>query len=167
MINGREKQKQELTASLAKRFASYGLNGYSKIAVGEAWTKIHEEEAEREKKYPPDEFRINLKRKALSKMIDEFRKQGKLEHYDDHPEVLEILYSNDDFEKRELTAIAIQDALAKLPAKQKEAITLHHLHGLKIEETARTMGCSSNTVKTDVREGMKKMYKILGYKKII
>ena len=53
-------------------------------------------------------------------------------------------------------------ALAKLPKKQREAIMMSEITGLKLEEVARVQGASLSAVKSRVSRGRKKLVKLLG-----
>lgn len=48
-------------------------------------------------------------------------------------------------------------ALLTLPLRTRAAIALHHLVGLSIEETARVMGVSRNTVKSQCQTGLARL----------
>ncbi|MFD8308900.1 RNA polymerase sigma factor [Streptomyces sp. NPDC059690] len=48
----------------------------------------------------------------------------------------------------------LQEALAALPARQREALSLRYLEDLSVRTTAAEMGVSENTVKKHVREGL-------------
>jgi len=60
----------------------------------------------------------------------------------------------------QLTILA--DALTQLPADQLEAVTLHHLRGLPLEETAARMGRTKQAVAGLLRRGLKKLRELLG-----
>ncbi|MFI5202416.1 MAG: RNA polymerase sigma factor [Candidatus Kapaibacterium sp.] len=53
-------------------------------------------------------------------------------------------------------------ALAKLPKKQREAIVMSEITGLKLEEVALVQGSSLSAVKSRVSRGRKKLAKLLG-----
>ena len=50
-------------------------------------------------------------------------------------------------------ALAVQTALRKIPAVQRQAIVLHHLSGLSVVEVATEVGVSPNTIKTRLVRG--------------
>ena len=45
-------------------------------------------------------------------------------------------------------------ALSRLPRRTRAAIALHYLAGLSVPETARVMGVSENTVKSQLKTGL-------------
>ena len=51
--------------------------------------------------------------------------------------------------------IDVQRALAKLPRRQREALELHYLHELKVQEAAKLMGVSENAVKKSLKKGLR------------
>jgi RNA polymerase sigma-70 factor (ECF subfamily) len=53
----------------------------------------------------------------------------------------------DQLEQRQIVA-AIEDGLAKLPARQREAFLLRYWEEFDVAETAAAMGCSEGSVKT-------------------
>jgi RNA polymerase sigma factor (sigma-70 family) len=53
-------------------------------------------------------------------------------------------------------------ALAKLPARQREAVSLRYLAGMTLDETATTMGLGVETVRTHVSRGLAAMRAALG-----
>jgi RNA polymerase sigma-70 factor (ECF subfamily) len=52
-------------------------------------------------------------------------------------------------------------ALAGLPVAQREAIVLHHLTGLSVEEIARRSRCSESTVKSRLQRGRARLAVLL------
>lgn len=61
-----------------------------------------------------------------------------------------------------LTSIAVSDALAALPAKQREAITLRYLGGFEEAEIASALGVRPGTVKTHLKRGVARLHETLG-----
>jgi RNA polymerase sigma factor (sigma-70 family) len=53
-------------------------------------------------------------------------------------------------------------ALSRLPARQREAVSLRYLAGMTLEETATTMGLGVETVRTHVARGLSAMRSALG-----
>jgi RNA polymerase sigma factor (sigma-70 family) len=48
----------------------------------------------------------------------------------------------------------MRSALSRLPRRTRAAIAIHYLAGLTVPETARAMGVSENTVKTQLKTGL-------------
>ncbi len=57
--------------------------------------------------------------------------------------------------------LVVRMAVAKLPARMRVAVVLHHLVSLSVAETAGAMGVSENTVKTLLRLGLAKLREVL------
>lgn len=55
----------------------------------------------------------------------------------------------------------VRQALARLPLRTRTAIALHHLVGLSVADTARAMGVSENTVKSQLKTGHDRLRKEL------
>lgn len=51
-------------------------------------------------------------------------------------------------------ALAIREAVAALPRRQRQALVLRFCGGLTVEETAELMGCASGTVKAHVHKAV-------------
>ncbi len=56
----------------------------------------------------------------------------------------------------------VRAGLGKLPPRIRAAIALHHLAGLSVEETARAMGVTENTVKSQLKTGLARLREDLG-----
>lgn len=57
--------------------------------------------------------------------------------------------------------VAVRLAIARLPARQRAAVVLHHMAGLPVAQTAEAMGISENTVKTLLRLGLARLREVL------
>jgi RNA polymerase sigma-70 factor (ECF subfamily) len=58
--------------------------------------------------------------------------------------------------------VLLVDALANLSRRQRQAIVLHHLADLSIEETAHAMGVTQGTARTHLNRGMVTLRGALG-----
>jgi len=57
--------------------------------------------------------------------------------------------------------IALRDALDRLPARMRAALSLHYYAGLTVEETSTALGISSNTVKYHLKTGLGRLREAL------
>ena len=61
-----------------------------------------------------------------------------------------------------LDAARLRALIRALPAREREAIVLHHLHGLPVTEVAALLGAGENTTKTWLRRGRERLRKQWG-----
>ena len=101
-----------------------------------------------------DHFRRGKVRSTWTTLLSAL---GKGDDKDDDYDPLEMLPARSDdgamvepaaqFEQRQMMAM-IEDALARLPARQREAFLLRYWEEFDVAETAAAMGCSEGSVKT-------------------
>ncbi len=60
--------------------------------------------------------------------------------------------------------VLIEEALERLPSRQKEVIIFKHFEGLKINEISKVLGCSESSVKTYLYRAVENLKKIIGGK---
>ncbi len=59
--------------------------------------------------------------------------------------------------ERSQTMVLIEEALERLPTRQREAFILRYWEGMNVAETAAAMGCSQGSVKTHCSRGLRSM----------
>jgi RNA polymerase sigma-70 factor (ECF subfamily) len=101
-----------------------------------------------------DHFRRQKVRSTWTVLLSAFGEKGEK---DDEYDPLETLPSKSDssaaadpaalLEQSQIVAL-IEQALARLPARQREAFLLRYWEELDVAETAAAMGCSEGSVKT-------------------
>jgi len=99
-------------------------------------------------------------RVVINLAIDDARRDARVRITELEPR-LEL----DDHSRHEdstLTSLAVSDALAALPAKQREAVTLRYLGGFEEAEIASALGVRPGTVKTHLKRGMARLREQLG-----
>jgi RNA polymerase sigma-70 factor (ECF subfamily) len=134
--------------------------------VQEAMLKLTEKYADR----PAEELPLVFQRILQNSIHDHFRRAkvrsawtvlfsslGSRDDKDDDFDPLEAIPGNPDggdraeppgeLAQREIMA-AIEEALAKLPPRQREAFLLRYWEEFDVAETAAAMGCSEGSVKT-------------------
>jgi RNA polymerase sigma-70 factor (sigma-E family) len=62
-----------------------------------------------------------------------------------------------DFTERSIRRITVQAALRRLPAKQRAVLVLRYYEDLDIGETARLLGCSPGTVKSQTHDALARL----------
>ena len=99
-----------------------------------------------------DFFRRSKVRSTWTTLFSSFTSPDDEDH--DPLETLEVSQDDggsptpEDELKQKQTLTAIEDAIEKLPARQREAFLLRYWEELDVSETAAAMGCSEGSVKT-------------------
>ncbi|MGO9350901.1 MAG: RNA polymerase sigma factor SigM [Mycobacterium sp.] len=76
---------------------------------------------------------------------------------------LEDVYPVADQTVRIETAIAVQQALMRLPVEQRAALVAVDMQGCSIADTARMLGVAEGTVKSRCARGRARLVQLLGY----
>lgn len=123
--------------------------------------------AEKYGDHPAEEFPMLFQRILQNAILDFFRRSKVRNLWttllssftnkddDDESDPLEILAGDDDKQddpERKLdrgqTLKLIEEALRRLPSRQREAFVLRYWQDMDVAETAKLMGCSEGSVKT-------------------
>jgi len=121
--------------------------------------------AERYGDHPATEFPMLFQRILQNAILDYFRRSkvrnlwttllSSFSSEDDDSDPLETLAGESDGRDdpasmldRGQTMKLIEEALCRLPSRQREAFVLRYWQDMDVAETARTMGCSEGSVKT-------------------
>ena len=98
-----------------------------------------------------DFYRRQKVRSTWTTLFSSFRSSQQDEDYD-FLDTLEVESGKQDEPERRLestqVAAAIEEALERLPARQRQAFILRYWEELDVAETASAMGCSQGSVKT-------------------
>ena len=148
--------------------------------VQDAMLKLAQNYAER----PADEFPMLFQRILQNVIRDHFRRQKVRNLWttllssfsspddDDEHDPLETLLPEGDrgrddprneVERKQTLAI-IENALQKLPQRQREAFLLRYWEDMDVAETAAIMGCSEGSVKTHCSRAVHALADVLGRK---
>jgi len=114
-----------------------------------------------------DHFRRQKVRNTWTTLLSAF---GKGEEKDDDYDILETLSAKSDsnatvdpakqFEQGQIVGM-IEQALARLPTRQREAFLLRYWEEMDVAETAAAMGCSEGSVKTHCSRAVHALAQIL------
>ena len=147
--------------------------------VQDSMLKLTDKYADR----PPEELPLVFQRILQNTIHDHFRRTkvrstwtvllsalGAKDDKDDDYDALETLAAKSDssetanpadqLQQRQVFAL-IEDALAKLPARQREAFLLRYWEEFDVAETAAAMGCSEGSVKTHCSRAVHALAKTL------
>lgn len=136
--------------------------------------------AEKYGDHPAEEYPMLFQRILQNTMRDYWRRQkirnlwttlfssfGSDDESDEERDPLEILNPGDNSDapdmqlERSETIAIIENALQKLPARQREAFILRYWEDMDVAETAAAMGCSQGSVKTHCSRAVRALAVIL------
>lgn len=109
-----------------------------------------------------------LHRITVNACLDRARRRAvrPVVHLPDLPggaEALEAVPDPRDHEAERDTSREVEAALARLPVEQRAALVLVDLHGHRVEEAARILGCPEGTVKSRCARGRARLAVLLGH----
>lgn len=105
----------------------------------------------------PEYFRTWITRMLINTAIDSIKKRERHMDIEDIESCEKyILESNSDI------SLDLREELDKLKDDYKSVITMKYLHDMKISDIAKVVGKSENTVKTNLRRGLKILKTRLG-----
>jgi RNA polymerase sigma factor (sigma-70 family) len=58
-------------------------------------------------------------------------------------------------------SVALRDAVGRLPNRVRAAVVLHYMVGLSVDETAAAMAVSPNTIKSELKSGLRRLREML------
>ncbi len=97
---------------------------------------------------------LMVKESRISKPLQSFGEDGKLEISDESSNVQDLFIADSQKEY-------VRKAIAALPPKQSDAITLYYLREFKYSEVAKIMDIPINTVKSHIRRAKDNLHQIL------
>ena len=122
------------------------------VAAYKAWDRINEEYES------PEAWLYTVLRNELSAQARKRAKERKV--------VASIPVPHDPTPEQTAEAMAVLEALAALPAKQRSAIVLHRLFGLPQEDVAKRLGVRRSTVAVNVRNARHTLERLLDLRPI-
>jgi len=89
---------------------------------------------------------------AMNHVRDRWRRQHREPEWD-----LEVDTSTLDPSGSVATAVSVRDAIATLPARQRQAVVLRYLADLQLADVADAMGCAVGTVKATLHQALRSL----------
>jgi RNA polymerase sigma-70 factor (ECF subfamily) len=89
---------------------------------------------------------------AMNHVRDRWRREHREPHWD-----LERDSSTLDPSGSVATAVSVRDAIATLPARQRQAVVLRYLADLQLADVAEAMGCAVGTVKATLHQALRSL----------
>lgn len=104
----------------------------------------------------PEYFKTWITRILINNIKDSQRSKSRFVDTIDNIELIDDIT----YEKLE-NRIDLYNAIDILEEKYKTPIILQYFHDMEIKEIARILDCNENTVKTNLRRGRERLYRIL------
>jgi len=79
------------------------------------------------------------------------------------PDLLGLVVAEDSPSDSWDTKMAVQEAIKKLPERQREAVTLFHIHGFPQDEIAIIMNIARGSVGALIHQGRKRLTGLIGW----
>jgi RNA polymerase sigma-70 factor (sigma-E family) len=104
-----------------------------------------------------------VRRTLVRAVIDESRRPWRRERFTDEvPEVADTAGGAPEIGDTVATRAALVGALAKVPPRQRAVLVLRFLEGLDVSGTAKALGCTEGTVKSQTARGLATLRAELG-----
>lgn len=157
-MGARERRDREFTAYVAERSVDLKRTAYLLCAdphraedlVQTALTKLYVAWDRIERRGAVDAYARQILVRAA---IDESRRPWRREFATDRPPEGALPFPEYDD--------GLLAELAALPPRQRTAVVLRYWNDLSVEETARLMGCTASTVKTQAARGLERLRTLL------
>jgi RNA polymerase sigma factor (sigma-70 family) len=158
---------EEIRKFLERKFDSYDLDGYVKIACGEALTKLWEREKSLGYELSDTKRKSFLFVAARNILRNERKRQDHLKHLGDVANHFknEASLVEMKFEEDEINKLAASQALALLSNKRREVLAMKYLEGYTEKEIAKKLVIAVSSVEDRLKGAKKELKKKLSIKK--
>ena len=154
----RRRALEEIERILKHRYNAPNLQGFARIAVGEAYTKLLEKEQELGAELPPQERLTYLKRVAKNKILNEIQRHRNDDQIEDKNKNKKkrnqpIIFGDD--EKNQMDLEDNDELLDKLSSAHSEVLKMHYRQGFSVKQIAEEIGISVDGVKKRLKYAKK------------
>jgi len=148
---------QNLERSLEHKFSSSHLDGFVRIAVGEAYTKLLEKDEVIIAKLTLIEQNSFIRHVAVNKILNEIKRLRNNDR-------LSIVVKNntlaivfDNIEKNQIDQEYVLDLLESLPKKHSDILRMHYSFGYSVKQISVKTTISIDAVKKRLKVALKEM----------